>query len=53
MKERELSLPSRKKNESCLDKQGWERQTTKPVAYNFGEGNCNLIYLYIHQHHHN
>ena len=33
----ELELPQlSKKNESHLDERGWERQTTKPIAYNFG-----------------
>ena len=38
MEERELPLLSKKKakNESRLDEQGWERQTTTPIAYNFG-----------------
>ena len=36
MEERELPLLSKKKNESHLDEWDWERQTTKPIAYNFG-----------------
>jgi len=36
MEKRELLLPSKKKkNQSQLDERNWERQTTKPIAYNF------------------
>ena len=37
MEGRELPLPLKKKiNKSHPDEQEWERQTTKPIAYNFG-----------------
>ena len=38
MEERELPLLSKKKktNQYHLDEQDWERQTSRPIAYNFG-----------------
>ena len=30
------SIKKKEKSKSHLDKWGWERQTTKPIAYKFG-----------------
>ena len=35
-KSKNYHFRQRKKNQSHLDEQEWERQTTKPIPYNFG-----------------